>query len=170
MVLMTNALDPKPVYGIEGVINIERALKSLRETIGLNPDFVYNPGGTGTCVYARLKDELAPRPLNDDEYAPSCAVGQGIAHEGGTVQLLLQMDNGDFGQVGELHREGLPMTWGAAQVYAQAQAVQDGGDTWGEALAAAERRALSITDDEPPTCGDCDEYLPDCDCRVDPYA
>lgn len=126
---------------IQGVIDKDRAIKSLRETIGKLPDYVYLDDHDN-CVYAdygRDDDGFEnPESIPDiPPLGPSCAVGQALFHEGAPLSLLAAMDDGVYGPITMFH-EKLPLTHGAVVVYAAAQGAQDDGGNWEQALEMAE--------------------------------
>lgn len=128
---------------IEGLITIERALRSLRETIGQAPGYVYNPPEANKlCRYASYDEETG------EAIAAGCAVGQALFHEGLELNILVRLDSGEGGSVDDLYSYAshIPITPAAASVYAAAQNSQDQGATWGEALAAAEQRAKALSE------------------------
>lgn len=81
---------------------------------------------------------------------PDCLVGRALALAGVTVDELAEMDcaypDGPNGINSVRLPARLHLTRRAREVFAAAQAKQDGGYTWGEALAAAETAASAMNE------------------------
>ena len=116
---------PQPIDGAT-------ALRLLREVVAERPDYVYEePDGDGQgCVYVW-------------QGTLSCIVAHVLARAGWTVQQIAELDMG--GSVKNLAINGFTIGSASSVVILDAaQSVQDTGDTWAEALAAAEEKAAQL--------------------------
>lgn len=96
----------------------ERALELLREVVA-----EHGEDTTAGCMYV-------------DEGVPHCIAGEAYFRAGVTAAQLLAAEGSNADSPKFILDFGVPRQ--AAEVVACAQSVQDNGDTWGEALAAAE--------------------------------
>lgn len=98
------------------------------------------------------EDYIDPRSVRDDrcQYAPAgnypgCLVGQVYRSLGANIsQLEVMDDSGTVEDVVELGNFPVDTTHAAAMVMMDAQRIQDGGRTWGEAMVAAVEEAQRI--------------------------
>lgn len=113
-----------------------RALELLTHQVRDHEDFEYkSPEGRrpGVCVY-------------QFEGCPSCLIGKALAEAGVPLEALKHWDKRGGSTpiaIAELP-EGFEMTAKARRVFASAQATQDRGDTWGQALQAAIQAAYEF--------------------------
>ncbi len=123
-----------------GLIEIDgpKALELLAEAVeAKGEDYVYPRGDFDGCSYVR-----------DDQ--PSCLVGHALFRAGLGVDVLRALDVGDYGDsdsaIGEVCKVsadlfGFAVTDAAERALRVAQASQDCGVPWGEALEAAKKAA-----------------------------
>lgn len=100
----------------------EQVMTTLRAVVAERPDYVYEEiAGDDSCLYVH-------------NGAPSCLVGHVLFRLGLPLDVLSENEGGSPGmsvrEFGISHR--------AADVLDIAQARQDVGESWGDALAAAE--------------------------------
>jgi hypothetical protein len=127
---MTTTLPPTEV-----VVDERRALDLLRQAVAGRENFVYRPVDDGLGLGRACRYEHAG--------APSCLVGQVLALTGVTVAQLRELDHLDEGDVASLEVPWLDLTSGARRVLQAAQAAQDHGTTWGQALELATEAAMT---------------------------
>ena len=124
-----------------------RALELMREVVAeYGADHVYvDPNGRTadgldgvTCVYVDWK---ASRP--------SCLVGHALFRAGVTVEQLAELDYAEDGSdINGVYSDAFELVDGAELVFSAAQMAQDKGQTWGTALARAERRLADLTEEQ----------------------
>jgi hypothetical protein len=104
----------------------------LREVVSERPNYVYEPpNNDGRCVYVHGG-------------ACSCIASHVLHRAGATIGELERLD-AELGGV-PVANVGDYLDWvddDAAAILDSAQAVQDGGHSWADALAAAETRATA---------------------------
>jgi hypothetical protein len=136
---MTETTVPAP-----DSIDVKQALALLEQAVATQgEDFVYNPGGEGSCHYS-------PNPeiyYHDDPQAQTgCLVGVALRLVGidlgdlnGSISSLwdVALDNGEVPEVRALTND-------AVRVMQRAQSRQDTGATWGEALNTARAVAADL--------------------------
>ena len=117
-------------------ITLERARDLLARAVGTQGrDFIYNPGGQGTCHYTPL-----PQTVTDDpRRLTGCLIGVALDLAGFTGHRGIQ------GRVSVVHSR-FPdlMTLAARDYFSAAQRSQDGGSTWGSAYDKAEARIVAL--------------------------
>lgn len=94
-------------------------------------DFVYNPGGTGSCLYRPLNEEPY---LDDPQSKTGCVVGVALSLAGETRHL----SSGERVMGLSIKYPGM-LSYPAAQYLQKAQYAQDLGKSWGEAHDIAEQ-------------------------------
>lgn len=109
------------------MITSHDAIHALREVVAGNESTVYCSPDPVKCVYAHNRE-------------PSCVVGRALAWLGWPIERLEFMDQRPFAGALNLPRH-FPddIDSDAAIMLARAQGAQDRGESWGEALIAAER-------------------------------
>jgi hypothetical protein len=117
------------------IITAKKAIEALREIVSGRENYV-DPGSiAGKCRYA-IFDE------GENRVVPSCIVGTALHSRGVPAGVLASMNS--VGGVDEVHANAdefdthFVLTAEAAEVFERAQAAQDSGLRWGEALEAAE--------------------------------
>jgi hypothetical protein len=120
-------------------INLEQARGLLaRAVLTQGPGFVYTPERGTVCFYEPLGDDSAPD--SDPRSKTGCLVGMALALAGVDAK---QLDGGVHAAHHTWFERGTVALSEKASRYLQAaQTVQDGGETWGQAYAAAERFAF----------------------------
>lgn len=112
-------------------ITENKALDAMRKAVeSESPDFIYNSRYVNGCFYVSRGE-------------PACIVGRALHSIGVPIETLSAMDVGMDGTITHpgtvevLKDAGFLPTTAALAVMRRAQAVQDAGGTWGEAMAAA---------------------------------
>lgn len=121
------------------MITAEQAITALREVVAGNEDYVYQPPVGSMCVY-----------VHDGK--PSCLVAQVLSKLGVGIDDLGRLDHKSTDHFDSpvpvtAYRlsDHMPIEDRASGILGYAQSRQDLGETWGEALAAAERvRATQV--------------------------
>lgn len=119
-------------------ILLERAV----ETQG--PDFVYNPGGRGACVYLPMAGVAAEAEGNPQKALTPCLIGV-------VLDLAGETRHHDFtGNLGALVERYPDMLTDPARRFLHAvQLFQDDGETWGKSARHAERLISNRVIDVP---------------------
>lgn len=116
-----------------------RALELVREVVGADPDYTYDPPGEGgECLYV-VDDPLGGGP------EPSCLVGRVLVRAGWDPESLIvrvAMADGDGRPTGTFGPD--EMDAAAYAILARAQQIQDRCLPWRQALAAAEGIAAEL--------------------------
>jgi hypothetical protein len=109
-------------------IRLERARKLLKQAVDTQgPDFVYNSGGNGACDYLPTRRNRST----------GCLIGVALGLAGVDVNRL---GAGAVCALAPIWRakDIVQLDHKTTKYFTVAQAVQDTGGTWGEALEAAE--------------------------------
>lgn len=133
-------------------IDLPQARELLARAVATQgPDFVYDPGGHGDCIYVPIQDFLdhtyGDEEIENLEFVDSldalgddspkkktgCLVGVALDLAGEVRHRYSQQS---IKNIAEDHPD--MMTKEAAEYFQEAQTSQDNGSTWGEALAWAE--------------------------------
>jgi hypothetical protein len=124
-------------------IDVDQALALLERAVATQGgDFIYNPGGHGSCHYtAYVSYDGDPDP----RAKTGCLVGVALRFAG----INLDDASGSITSLwepGDMHWPGLQqvLTHDAVQVMQAAQGSQDKGHTWGAALGAAHAVAADL--------------------------
>jgi hypothetical protein len=123
-------------------IDVDQALALLERAVATQGgDFIYNPGGHGSCHYtAYITYDGDPDP----RAKTGCLVGVALRFAG----IDLDDASGSITSLwepGEMHApEVRALTSEAACVMQRAQSQQDKGHTWGAALGAARAMAADL--------------------------
>jgi hypothetical protein len=115
------------------IITGDQALEALRKAVNFRGDGWIDPGYEDSrgCKYVRGGQ-------------PACIIGQALSYLGVSVEELTSMDQGFDNVIDDDHIQGLLQDMGyvldglALRRFVAAQYTQDGGGTWGKALAKAE--------------------------------
>jgi hypothetical protein len=111
-----------------------RTLALLREVVAERPNYVYEPpSNDGRCVYVHGG-------------ACSCIASHVLHRAGATLEELERLDAAELWGGVPVANVGDYLDWvddDAAAILDSAQAVQDDGHSWADALAAAETRAVA---------------------------
>ncbi|MGW9170130.1 hypothetical protein [Streptomyces decoyicus] len=108
-------------------------MNTLRAVVAEKPGFVYEPpdGPDGGCMY-----------VHEDEHGrqvPGCLVGHVYNRLGASLDALSLNEGHGPSFVASDPAVRLDLSFRALHALAEAQKSQDMGDTWSEALGAAER-------------------------------
>lgn len=120
-------------------ITARRALELLTDVVDrAGDDFVYQK-----LDMSDVQGEEDMLPNEGCRYAvddrPSCLVGHVLHRSGVEMDVLNRLDVAGTSASG-LADFGLEVDWDAGEVLVAAQALQDRGECWGDALAAARRK------------------------------
>ena len=120
-------------------VRAEQALEALREVVqekGL--DYKYVSPGKGVCAYVH---EI------DGGNVPGCLIGHVMLRQGWASEAVLLESNEETVNA-LVEKNDLDFSTAAVELLREAQAVQDEFQTWGEALAAAEKYLEVVGEEE----------------------
>ncbi|MGW9170138.1 hypothetical protein [Streptomyces decoyicus] len=130
-------------------VSEEQVLSTLREVVAERPDYVYSrpehfPQDSSSLNPAEQTDCLYVHPGKDESATPGCVVGQ-VLHRLGVPLEELSLYEGD--DAASVTSAVLDTASSVYWVLFAAQWEQDSGETWGAALAAAERKVVELATD-----------------------
>ncbi|PSL04165.1 hypothetical protein CLV30_106170 [Haloactinopolyspora alba] len=124
-------------------VNTRAALRLLEEVVEGNEGYVYEdedgvPADSTMCHYVHRTEGGS---------APGCIVGHALHRAGVPISNLLEIEGSTIGTE-QAARVGVALEGRAVDVLSAAQAAQDVGETWGEALEHARAVAAEAAADD----------------------